>query len=580
VITKVQLAAWIWFALAAPLQPDQTAPPPDAEREFQRGLSALHDFEYEEANDAFKRAQTLSPSFAMAYWGEAMTYHQSLWGHEDVEAGRRALARLGPTAPARAAKSRSPLEADLLTAVEVLFGGGDPTSRRRDYADAMATVYAQHPEDADAAALYALALLGTMSRSLVGSEAHEGRSEGLAGSDTQTRVAGILERVLAAHPDHRGALHYLLHTYDDPSHARQALAAARAYAKIAADSSHALHMPAHIFLQLGMWQDAAASDRAAFDASDRRAARQHLPSAVRNYHALAWLQYELLQLGRYREARNTIDEIEPTVKASGNLTLLSDLASMRARYAIETRQWPLMAREQHFANVNDLFAIGLSAARTGNAALADKARGVLATRAEAVEEGALRPAIAIMARELAAIGALAAGRRDQATAILREAAAAEMALPSPLGLPAPIKPAPELLGEVLVEIARPGEAIEWFEHALARTPNRSLSVLGLARALTAVGRTEDARRRYRDVLANFEHADADLPELKEARSALATAPAPAPARSSNALQWSGGAAAMAVVLLAYWRLRVRKSRRPAPLRAGRQRRAKPTNQKR
>jgi tetratricopeptide (TPR) repeat protein len=301
---------------------------------------------------------------------------------------------------------------------------------------------------------------------------------------------------------------------------------------------------------------------------------------MRNYHALAWLQYELLQLGRYRAAWDTLDELEPTVNAGRNLSLLSDLASMRARYVIETRRWHLMAQEAKFANVNDLFAIGLSAARTGNIALADTAHRTLAVRAQATEEGDLRAAIVVMEGELAAIVALAAGRRDEAVSLLRTATASEIALPAPLGLPAPIKPAPELLGEVLVEIARPGEAIEWFEHALARTPNRSLSVLGLARALTAVGRTEDARRRYRDVLANFEHADADLPELKEARSALATAPAPAPARSSNALQWSGGAAAMAIVLLAYWRLRVRKSRRPAPLRAGRQRRAKPTNQKR
>jgi tetratricopeptide (TPR) repeat protein len=243
---------------------------------------------------------------------------------------------------------------------------------------------------------------------------------------------------------------------------------------------------------------------------------------------------------------------------------------MRARYAIETRQWQLMGREQNFANVNDLFAIGLSAARTGNAALADKARGVLATRTEAVEEGALRPAIAIMARELAAIAALGAGRRDEATSILRDAAAAEMALPPPLGLPAPIKPAPELLGEVLLELGRPGEAIQWFERTLERSANRSLSILGLARALAAVGRTGDAHRRYRELLANFEHADADLPEVNEARAALQTlAPTAAPAdrMRSRLLAFALGVAAAAIgaVLIVRRRRKHHEKKRPAPV---------------
>ena len=133
----------------------------------------------------------------------------------------------------------------------------------------MAGLYARDPADPDVASLYALALLGTMSRSLIGYvDAHEGHSTSLAGSETQTRVGEILGAVLKAHPEHPGALHYLLHNYDDPAHASLALDAARVYAKVAPQSSHALHMPAHIFLQLGLWADAEASDRAAFAASE------------------------------------------------------------------------------------------------------------------------------------------------------------------------------------------------------------------------------------------------------------------------------------------------------------------------
>ena len=536
----------IIFALGASLRAAG-----DAQTAFRDGVTALHAFEYEEANDAFVQAQRLNPGLVMAYWGEAMTYHQTLWRNENLQAGRDALARLGPTPAARRARTADPKEQGYLAAVEWLFAAGDPAIRRRRYADAMGALYARYPDDPDVASFYALALLGTMSRSLIGTgdahEGHEGHSRALAGSDTQAQVATILDRVLRAHPDHPGALHYLLHDDDDPQHAHLALGAARALARLAPDSSHARHMPAHIFLQLGQWRDAMASDRSAFAASDAWIARRRLAAAMRNYHALAWLQYELLQLGRYREAWATLDQIAPIVKASGDLTLLSDLSTMRARYVIETASWPLMAAESNFGNANELFAIGVSAARTGDTALAERARGGLARSALDPREGDLRPAIAIMERELAAILALRAGRRDESVALLRAAADAEVQLPAPLGLPAPIKPAPELLGEVLTEIGRPAEAMACFETALGRYANRSLSVLGLARAAAAAGQPEASRRRYAGLLANFDAADAELAALREARAALATPPGAA-ARPSPATPLV--LATLAVALLA------------------------------
>ena len=502
-----------------------TSGSPAAHSEFLRGVAALHHFEYEEANAAFVRAQQIDRSFAMAYWGEAMTYHQTLWRNEDVAAGQRILVRLGPTPAARAEKAKTDNEKGFLAAVDSLFGAGDSTARRGAYADAMARMYLRSPEDPEIATFSALALLGTMSRGLAGSmDAHEGHSASLAGSDTQARVTVILGKVLRAHPEHPGALHYLLHNNDDPEHARAALAAARTYARVAPASSHALHMPSHIFLQLGMWDEAALSDRAAYAASDAWVKTKGLPPAMRSYHALSWLQYELLQLGRYREARSTLGEIEPVVKAGGNLTLLSDLSSMRARYVVETRQWTLMAGERNFGNVNELFAIGMSAARAGNAAAAELARQGLADRSRSEQEGDMRPVIAIMEREVAALIELGAGRGDKAVEILRAAAQAERQLPAPLGVPKPIKPAPELLGEVLLELGRPGDAIEPFRQALLRNANRTLSVLGLARAETALGNATSARTHYRAVLANYVKADVELPELKEARAALAAKP--------------------------------------------------------
>lgn len=498
---------------------------------FLRGMTALHNFEYEEANEAFRQARTIEPGFALAYWGEAMTYYQVLWRNENVYAARRALAGLAPTSPARAAKAVSARDRGLLAAAEILFGEGNPTTRHRRYAEAMGGLSASHPDDPDIASLYALALMGTVSRSLIGyRDSHDLHQPGLAGSDVQQRVAAILERVLALHPEHNGALHYLLHNYDDPEHARLGLSAARAYAKVAGGSSHALHMPAHMFLQLGLWNEAAASDRAAWAASNEWVTRKSLGQAMRNYHALSWLQYELLQMGRYREAWELVGQIEPVVKASGALSrtgsssspqpLLSDLSSMRARFVIETRRWSMLGQERNFGNVDELLAIGISAASTNNPQLAEMARQALAQRAQAEQEGDLRPSIAIMEREVAALIARADGRGNEAIAILEAAARAELALPAPLGMPSPAKPAPELLGEMLLDAGRARDAQQSFEQALGRNANRSLSVLGLARAAMTLGDTRTGRQRYQELLANFDAVDEDLPEVKEGRAAL------------------------------------------------------------
>ena len=193
---------------------------------------------------------------------------------------------------------------------------------------------------------------------------------------------------------------------------------------------------------------------------------------------------------------------------------------MRARFVIETRRWSMLARERNFGNVDELLAIGMSAANTNNSELAELARQGLAQRAHAEEEGDLRPAIAIMEREVAALIARAGGRGDEAIAILKDAAQAELALPAPFGLPSPAKPAPELLGEMLLEAGRAREAQQSFEQALGRNANRSLTVLGLARAAMMSGDAKLGHQRYRELLANFDAADEDGPGLSEARAVL------------------------------------------------------------
>jgi len=496
-------------AIAGPARRDTAA------GEIARGIAALHDFEYEDANAAFRRARELDADSVLACWGEAMTFYQTLWRNENVDEGRAALVRLAATPEARAAQAHTPKERLLLAAVERLFGDGTAPARRAAYVDAMARAHEQMPEDADVTAFYALALLGTMSRSLIGNgDAHD---PALAGSELQRRVGALLSHVLDAHPRHPGALHYLIHAYDDPAHARLALPAARTFAEVAGESSHARHMPAHVFVQLGLWGEAEASDRASWNVSEAWVRRRGFGPALRNYHALAWRQYELLQLGRYHEAAALLDDIAPSAAADPTHRLQSDWSSMRARVAIEARRWDLLAREDKFANVDDLFAIGISTARTGALDRAEKVRQALAQRATAAEEGDLRPAIAIMEREMAAVIAFASGRRADGLAIADAAARAELDLPAPLGLPHPIKPATELFGELLLEAGDPARARTAFDRTLQRHANRSLAVLGLARAEMALKQTAAARADYGKLMENWKNAD-DAPEVREARS--------------------------------------------------------------
>jgi tetratricopeptide (TPR) repeat protein len=367
------------------------------------------------------------------------------------------------------------------------------------------------------------------------------------------QAGAIAEKVFARNPNHPGAAHYILHAYDHGTLAAKALPAARAYAKIAPAASHALHMPAHTFLQLGMWDDAALSDEASWNASIAWAKRRGLSVAQRDYHSLAWLQYEWLQQGRFSKTKDAIAFVESAFAAtksasasagqhapdspqhagghgygegseiglgSNEAALRNDRGSMRARYIIEGERWQEMKGQSTFDNIEELFALGLSAVNLGDGA---RARSVIAEfrKASAPTQSAeLREQALVMLREMEALDQFAQGQHARAFGLLDQAVAMQNRMPKPIGRPMPVKDVNELYGELELQLGRAGQAVIWFERALARTPNRSRAVLNLARAYRNAGDTAKARANYKKFLTNYRLADPGLPEVAEARAAI------------------------------------------------------------
>lgn len=502
-----------------------TSGAPRAQAHFIRGVLWLHNFGYEDAIDAFREAQRLDPGFVMAYWGEALCHSQPLWFHEDRDAARAVLARLAPTREARAARAPTARERAYLEAVETLFGEGSLARRQQGYAEAMAALAAAHPEDDEAQLFHALALLAML-------------PPGDASLPLRERAGAIAEAVFARNPQHPGAAHYLIHAYDHGALAHRALGAARTYARIAAASSHALHMPAHVFVQLGMWDEAAASDLAAWEASVAWADRRGRSIALRDYHSLTWLHYAWTQLGRFEDALRAmrlVDEARAVIRpgdpagghhyadssigrGSGPDALRNDRGSMRARYIIESERWWEMRGQSTFDNVEELFALGLSAVKLGD--LPRAAAAIEELQAAVRADPGLGDQGVIMILELIAALELAQGRQAEAFRAMDDAVALQDRMPKPIGRPYPVKGADELYGELLLQAGRPAEAVTWFERALRRTPNRSRAVLGLARAAARVGDAARSGAAYEQFLRNWRGADADLPELAEARAAL------------------------------------------------------------
>jgi tetratricopeptide (TPR) repeat protein len=513
-----------------------------AQPAFIKGVLLMHSFEYDEAKEAFQEAQKADPGFAMAFWGEAMTYNHAVWQQTAPDLAKAALARLAPTSEGRIAKAPTPKEKDWLASLDSLYGPGEKLARDLAYAEAMKRMHEKYPQDDEVTSFYALALLGT---------SHKGRDFAI-----YMRAAALVEQVYSKNPNHPGAAHYLIHSYDDPIHAPLGLRYADAYSKIAPAASHALHMPSHIYFALGMWDEASAINERSVKAADARVAAKKLAVDDRGFHAMLWLVYGYAQQGRYDEAKSILTQIEADAAKSGSVRTRSHLALARAAYVIETRRWSEAKAAVNAKGLGDdaasadLFAIGFAALKTGNRPGAQNALQAMAVIAAANETplpdalhaahgaqpvgtapvqpqtglpsaggGADKKVSAVMAQQLEAALLFTEGRREEALVLARQASVVEDGLSFEFGPPVPVKPAHELAAEMLMDLRRPKEAMEEYQAALKRAPKRAVSLLGLARAATAARDTATARKAYGELREVWKKADKTLPELRELSSA-------------------------------------------------------------
>ncbi len=407
---------------------------PAAQTDFLRGLALLHDFEYARAAESFRKAEQIDPSFAMAYWGEAMTYNHPIWFQQDLEKARGVLARMP--------EAKTERERDYIAALKVLYGDGTKEERDFKYADAMAALHAKYPDDVDATAFYALSLLGTC---------HNGRDFA-----TYMRAAALLEEVFPTHRQHPGVLHYLIHSYDDPIHAPLGLRAARLYGKLAPDAPHALHMTSHIFIAIGMWDDV-------IDANKRAIAA--MPKLAPCGHYAQWLQYAYLQKKNFADAKKLLETCEAAERDSKDADEMQ-LISVSSGGPLGRSGVPYADALDAFRG-HDVAALNAAASRF---TAPDEARPMYRERADVI-----RLQIEAMKQSLE-------GKHAEAIATLRKAAEAEKAMPFEFGPPFIEKPTLELLGDELMAAGRPAEAASAYKAQLSRTPGRTVTAEALQRS--------------------------------------------------------------------------------------------------
>jgi len=498
---------------------------PAAQPHFTRGVALLHSFWFQHAIKAFEAAAQADPTCGIAAWGAAVAW----LGNPLAGAPPARYLELGAATVARAKTmgAGTQRERDYIAAIETFYRDHDKVDHRTRalaYEKAMEALAARYPQDREAAIFYALALNVTLNPN----------DKTYA---NQLKAAAILEKAFKAEPDHPGVAHYLIHSYDFPPIAGKGLDAARRYARIAPSAPHAQHMPSHIFTRLGYWQESIDTNRASVDAAKDELRQAKLEAGSYNaLHAMDYIVYAALQLGKDREARAVYDELRRIEKIdSEHFAAAFAFTAIPARFALERRQWaeaaelalhPRSMSWQKFPQAEAIlvFARGLGAARGGD---------VPGARREVARLESLRDAMKAAKnnywaeqaeiQRLAVEGWIArAEKRDEdAVRLLRKAADLEAGTEKHPVTPGAIQPTREMLAELLLELGQPAQALTEYEASHRTDPNRLHGLAGAARAAERAGQRDKAGDYYRRLLDLTRNADTERAEIKQAKAYLA-----------------------------------------------------------
>jgi hypothetical protein len=500
---------------------------PAAQKQFNRAVALLHSFEYDQAQRAFAQVATADPACGMAYWGIAMSFYHQLWAPpspEELKKGSAAVEK------ARSVGAKTKRELDYIAAIEAFYKDWDKIDYQRRasaYERAMEQVYLRYPKDREAGVFYALALNSTALAAVPMDKSYA----------KQKKAAEILNNVLAKEPEHPGVAHYLIHSYDYPPLAHLALAAARSYAKIAPSSAHAQHMPSHIFTRLGLWQEDIETNLNAEASAKDYAQKNHLTGAWdEQLHAMDYLAYAYLQQSRDREARAVLDELKAIRKTDPeNFKCAYSFAAIPARWALERHKWSeatdLRIEPEDFpwsrflwAEAITHFARGMGAARTGEAGKAQLEIAKL-TEIQRMLSGAKdnydwATQVEIQRRGVSAWLALFESRNQEALRLMRSSADLEDSTDKHPVTPGAVLPARELLGDLLLELKLPAEALKEYEASLQTSPNRFNGLYGAGRAAELSRDRVKAKLFYQKLVALCPAAASDRSELQHARTFL------------------------------------------------------------
>ncbi|MGH7846977.1 MAG: tetratricopeptide repeat protein [Candidatus Binatia bacterium] len=498
-----------------------------AQKEFDRALAALHSFWYEEALSAFTVVTETDPRCAMGYWGIAMSIYYPLWvppSQATLKKGMNAIEK------AKSIGAKSDRERSYIAAIEVFYKDSnklDHRTRAVAYEKAMEQIYLRYPEDQEAAVFYALALNATAP------PADNTYAK-------QLKAGEILEKVFAEQPNHPGVAHYIIHSYDNPPLASRGLPAAQRYAKIAPAVPHAQHMPSHVFTRLGLWQESIQSNLGSVAASKEYSAKTHPGAAYYEHlHALDYLVYAYLQSAQDQKAKGVLDELLTIQKVQPEAFQAAyAFAAIPARYALERRRWSeAAALTVHpttfpwsrfpWAEAVTHFARAVGSAREGNFADARKNIEKLKSLRDTLVEAKNKywaEQVEIQMGVATAWVARAEGKNADAIKLMRSASDLEDSTDKHPVTPAPIQPAREMLGEMLLELGDPAQALKEFEASHRVEPNRFRGLYGAAKAAELSGDQKKAKTYFAKLVAISEKAESERPELIEARNFLATRP--------------------------------------------------------